>query len=802
MKRMLINATQPEELRVAMVDGQWLYDLDIEHHTRLQTKSNIYRGVIVRVEPSLEAAFVNFGAERHGFLPLKDIAPDYFCRKPSASARRLSIRDVVEEGTDVIVQVDKEERGNKGAALTTYVSLAGRYLVLMPNNPRANGISRRIEGENRTDLRNVLDEVDVPAGMGIIVRTAGIDRSSTELQWDIDYLTQLWQAIEKSAKTCQKSSLILQESNVVIRAVRDYLREDVEQVVVDQREAYQDIVDFVNQVMPDYKNRIHYYQEDTPLFNRYQIESQIETAFQRQVSLPSGGSIVIDPTEALVSIDVNSAKATRGANIAETARQTNIEAADEVARQLRFRDIGGLIIVDFIDMSSNKDQRVVEHRLRDAVQIDRARIQTDRISKFGLLELSRQRLRSSLGETSTNLCPRCSGQGTIRDSKSLALSILRLIEEAANKASTAQVRVLVPVDIASYLLNEKRELVTHIEQRTGVSVLILPIPTLETPHFEVRRLRSEELTQAIELNYRVEAERVSGADSLHSRSAAVRPAQKALLKQVVTPSVSSKEGLLQQLKRRFRFLSKLMRFFNGLKASKVKRQAGRAAPQRRRAPSEERFSQGEGYSHNGQRRQQQNGRGKRGGRDQVERDKRAQETAMQTERRSSSQRQAKTQHNGKAATSAGSDDTLPLAANMNRTALDISAADRAALFSLPGEAQKAAERLPEQSALATPTDDLSAQDRQQSGSSAQQAVTVMPAIQSDDGKVGEPENRPAAQPMSKSAVVANDPRVKSQPVQKVEIATQALELKPAMVEPAKPDPQRVPRERSHNDPRR
>ena len=513
MKRMLINATQPEELRVAMVDGQRLYDLDIEHHTRIQKKSNIYQGVIARVEPSLEAAFVDFGAERHGFLPLKEISSEYFYGDISGKSR-FGIKDVVKEGTEVIVQVDKEERGSKGAALTTYISLAGRYLVLMPNNPKASGISRRIEGETRATLRAALEAISIPADMGVIIRTAGVDRSTEELRWDLDYLIQLWDTIKHAAREHKAPFLILQESNVVIRALRDYLREDIDQVIIDSEEAYQNARQFVEQIMPRYQTRLHYYQGDTPLFNRYQIESQIETAFQREVRLPSGGSVVIDPTEAMIAIDINSARATRGANIEETALNTNLEAADEIARQLRLRDIGGLIVIDFIDMSPAKDQRAVWQRMRDALKIDRARVQVGRISRFGLLEMSRQRLRPSLGETSSKVCPRCTGQGTIRDTKSLSLSILRLVEEAASKHRSIEVRVLVPIEIASYLLNEKRKLISDIENRTAVRVVIVPMSQLETPHFEVQRLRQEEIGDDATLSYNIQTEKVMATQEL------------------------------------------------------------------------------------------------------------------------------------------------------------------------------------------------------------------------------------------------------------------------------------------------
>ncbi len=504
MKRMLINATQPEELRVAMVDGQKLYDLDIENRTRASKKANVYKAKITRVEPSLEAAFVDFGADRHGFLPLKEISREYFVKKPGEGGGRLKIKELVKEGTEIVVQVDKEERGNKGAALTTFISLAGRYLVLMPNNPRAGGISRRIEGDERNELREALSSLNIPDGMGVIVRTAGIGRSGEELQWDLDYLVQLWESIQSASEQRKAPFLILQESNVIIRAIRDYLRQDISEVLIDNDEAHKEASAFVTQVMPHFQNRIKLYQDEIPLFNRYQIESQIETAFGREVNLPSGGSVVIDPTEALVSIDINSARATRGSDIEETALNTNLEAADEVARQLRLRDIGGLIVIDFIDMLSNRNQREVENRMRDALGPDRARVQISRISRFGLLEMSRQRLRPSLGETSAIVCPRCTGQGTIRDTKSLALSILRLVQEESNKDRSAEIRTIVPVEVATYMLNEKREAIAAIEKLNNIRVLVIPNTNLETPHFEVQRLRDDNsLVTARQLSHEI-----------------------------------------------------------------------------------------------------------------------------------------------------------------------------------------------------------------------------------------------------------------------------------------------------------
>ena len=492
MKRMLINATQPEEIRVAMVDGQRLYDLDIENRTRIQKKSSVYKGKITRVEPSLEAAFVDFGAERHGFLPLKEIAKEYFYRNPPEGKGKLRIKDVVKEGTEVIVQVEKEERGTKGAALTTFVSLAGRYMVLMPNNPRAGGISRRIEGEERDELRAAMKDMEIPKGIGVIVRTAGIGKSSEELQRDLDYLLTISDAIKSAAAAQAAPFLIFQESNIIVRAIRDYVRQDIGEILIDGAGAYNEAHQFVEMVIPHYANRVKHYDDEIPLFNRYQVESQIETAFQREVQLPSGGSIVIDPTEAMVSIDINSARATKGSDIEDTALRTNLEAADEIARQLRLRDIGGLIVIDFIDMNHSRNQRQVENRMRDALEADRARVQVGKISRFGLLEMSRQRLRPSLDETISSVCPRCNGQGTIRDTKSLALVILRLIQDESQKERSAEIRATVPVGVATYLLNEKRAAIRSIEKANNLRVLVIPSVALETPHYEVVRLRDDD----------------------------------------------------------------------------------------------------------------------------------------------------------------------------------------------------------------------------------------------------------------------------------------------------------------------
>src|SRR5665213_1548711 len=479
MKRMLVNATQPEELRVALVDGQKLYDLSIEISSREQKKANIYKARISRVEPSLEAAFVDYGTQRHGFLPLKEISREYFRAQPQGN--RLNIRELVSEGQELLVQVEKEERGNKGAALTTFISLAGRFLVLMPNNPRAGGVSRRIEGEDRDQMREVMNQLNVPEGMGAIVRTAGVGRSAEELQWDLDNLKTQWEAIAEAGKARGAPFLVYQEGDAVTRALRDYLTDDIGEILVDDEGAFQKGLEYMQRFMPnDTQRRLKLYVDDIPLFTRYQIESQIESAYAHKVQLPAGGSLVIDYTEALVSIDINSARATRGADIEATALHTNLEAADEIARQLRLRDIGGLIVIDFIDMESQKNQREVEDRLRDAMKMDRARIQIGRLSRFGLLEMSRQRLRPSLGETSHIVCPRCNGIGSIRSVESLTLSIIRIIEEHALKENTGQVIVQLPVDVATYLINEKREALRALEDKGHAQLVLVPNPHIQT----------------------------------------------------------------------------------------------------------------------------------------------------------------------------------------------------------------------------------------------------------------------------------------------------------------------------------
>ncbi len=490
MKRILINATQQEELRVAMVDGQKLYDLDIELPAREQRKANVYKAIVTRVEPSLEAAFINYGAERHGFLPLKELVRTSSDTAPEEGGERRSIKDLVTEGQELIVQVEREERGKKGAALTTFISLAGRYLVLMPNNPRAGGVSRRIEGEERDEVRETLSHLNLPTGMGCIVRTAGVGRSAEELEWDLEYLKTLWAAIQKAAEERPAPFMVHQESNVILRALRDHLRNDIGEIIVDDVKVFTQASEFMQQVMPHNLKKLKLHEDRAPLFNRYQVESQIESAFERVVYLPSGGTIAIDHTEAMVCIDVNSARATRGADIEETALHTNLEAAEEVARQLRLRDVGGLIVIDFIDMAANKNQREVEIRLRDALRMDRARVQVGRISRFGLLEMSRQRLRPSLGESSQIVCPRCLGHGNIRGVESLALSVLRLMEEEAMKEKTGSVVAQLPIEITSFLLNEKRGAIAEIEDRHQVRLIVVPNPNLETPHFQVQRYRA------------------------------------------------------------------------------------------------------------------------------------------------------------------------------------------------------------------------------------------------------------------------------------------------------------------------
>ncbi len=547
MKRMLINATEPEELRVATVDGQQLLDLDIEVASHSQKKASIYRGKVTRVEPSLEAAFVDYGTERQGFLPLKEVAREHFRSEGEAgSGGRRSVQSVLEVGQEFLVQVDKEERGSKGAALTTFPSLAGRYLVLMPNNPRAGGISRRVEGSDRGELREILSTLAVPEGMGLIVRTAGVGRSAEELQWDLDYLLKVWNAIETASRERAAPFLVYQESNVIIRAIRDYFSQEIGEILIDEPAVHAEAFAFMSQVMPHNASRVKHYEGKVPLFSRFQIESQIEAAFNHVVRLPSGGAIVIDHTEALVSIDINSARATKGADIEETALNTNVEAAEEIARQLRLRDIGGLIVIDFIDMGSPKNQKEVENRLRDALERDRARVQTGRISRFGLLEMSRQRLRPSLGESSLGICPTCNGQGQIRSPESLALSVLRLVEEEAMKGNTGRILARLPMDVGTYLLNEKRAAIREVEQRHDVVVIMLPSPERTASSYLVERVRSSDRDH--ESHYRASFELEENGDSLpefvttaHS-SAHVEPVVRAPMPVAPPPAPAEKPG--------------------------------------------------------------------------------------------------------------------------------------------------------------------------------------------------------------------------------------------------------------------
>lgn len=585
MKRMLINATQPEELRVALVDGQTLYDFDIEVPSKEQKKSNVYKGIITRVEPSLEAAFVNYGAEKHGFLPFKEISPQYNEENGDNSDQKKPIQ----EGQEVIVQVEKEERGNKGAALTTYISLAGTYLVLMPNNPKAGGISRRIEGDIRSELKATLATLNVPETMGLIVRTAGCGKSAEELQWDLDYLLQLWDAIDRSSSEKAAPFLIFQESNVIIRALRDHLRGEIDEILTDSPEAFDLVKKFLQQVMPHYLNKARIYQDKVPLFSRYQIESQIEMAYNREVSLPSGGSIVIDHTEALTSIDINSARSTKGTDIEDTALHTNLEAADEIARQLRLRDLGGLFVIDFIDMMANKNQRAVENRLKEALKIDRARIQTGRISRFGLLEMSRQRIRPSLGESTQLTCPRCKGQGSIRNVESVTLAVLRIIEEEAMKKGTEKVIAHLPIDCATFLLNEKRTMLQEIETRLNVSIVILPSKHLETPAYDIERIKAVDGEEEKTSHEQIKEEEISAPEfAKQTRAKFEQPAIKEFLPDSPAPVQNKKTSasLIQ------RFWQKLV----GTDSASVSTEEPKAAksahpPQRNRKNTQNRPAQ-------------------------------------------------------------------------------------------------------------------------------------------------------------------------------------------------------------------
>ncbi len=533
MKRMLFNATQSEELRVAIVDGQKLIDLDIERGNRALKKSNIYKGIVTRIEPSLEAAFVNYGTERHGFLPFKEIAPQYF---KESTQNRPRIQDVIEEGQEIIVQVTKEERGNKGAALSSYLSLAGRYIVLMPNNPDGGGVSRRVEGEERNEFREHISNLDIPEGMSVIGRTAGVGSSLEELQWDLNYLKQLWTAIEEASQGQSGAFLIYQEGNLVIRAIRDYFHPDIGEILIDTQEIYEQATQFMNHVMPNYVDRVKLYEDEVSLFSRFQIEHQIESAFSREVRLPSGGAIVIDHTEALVSIDVNSSRATKGSDIEHTAFNTNIEAAEEVAKQLRLRDLGGLVVIDFIDMESQKNQREVESRFREALHHDRARVQTGKISRFGLLELSRQRMRPSIGESSNSICTKCNGTGSIRDIQSTALHILRMIQEEAMKEHNATISAQLPIDVATFLLNEKRSDIFNLEQRLKVEIILVPNKHLESPNYSISSAKQDDISAQTKPSYQMMESLNEGNQVLNYKQASNEPKQEPLVKGIIPDS--------------------------------------------------------------------------------------------------------------------------------------------------------------------------------------------------------------------------------------------------------------------------
>jgi len=554
MKRMLFNATQSEELRVAIVDGQKLIDLDIERGSRALKKSNIYKGIVTRVEPSLEAAFVNYGTERHGFLPFKEISPQYF---KDSTQNRPRIQDVIEEGQEIIVQVTKEERGNKGAALSSYLSLAGRYIVLMPNNPDGGGVSRRVEGEERNEFRDHISNLDIPEGMSVIGRTAGVGSSLEELQWDLNYLKQLWTAIEEASQGQSGAFLIYQEGNLVIRAIRDYFHPEIGEILIDTQGIYDQATQFMNHVMPNYVDRVKLYEDEVSLFSRFQIEHQIESAFSREVRLPSGGAIVIDHTEALVSIDVNSSRATKGSDIEHTAFNTNIEAAEEVAKQLRLRDLGGLVVIDFIDMESQKNQREVENRFRDALHHDRARVQTGKISRFGLLELSRQRLRPSIGESSNSLCTKCNGTGSIRDIQSSALHILRMIQEEAMKEHNATISAQLPIEVATFLLNEKRSDIYSLEQRLKVEIILIPNKHLESPNYSISSAKQEEIANQSKPSYQMMESLNEGNQVLNYKQESNEPKQEPLVKGIV-PDTPAPSGSGKPNKTLFGFFKNLI----------------------------------------------------------------------------------------------------------------------------------------------------------------------------------------------------------------------------------------------------
>lgn len=629
MKRILINATHEEELRVAMIDGQRLFDLDIAVPSREQKKGNIYKGKITRVEPSLEAVFVDYGAERQGFLPLKDISKSYFKpRDPDdeeSSNGRINVQDVLSVGQELVVQVEKEERGNKGAALTTMISLAGRYLVLMPNSPRAGGISRRIEGDERAELQEALRTLTVPEGMGMIVRTAGVGKQSEELQWDLEYLIQLWTAIDKATKERAAPFLIYQESNIIIRALRDYLRKDIGEILVDSPDVYQTGYDFMRMVMPHELSRFKLYQDKVPLFTRYQIESQIESAFKHEVRLPSGGALVIDPTEALISIDVNSARANKGGDIEETAFNTNLEAAEEIARQLRLRDLGGLVVIDFIDMGPSRHQREVENRLREHLKVDRARVQVGRISRFGLLEMSRQRLRPSLGDAHEEVCPRCSGLGYIRSVESLGLAVLRLVEEEASRDKVTQLIVQLPVSVATFMLNEKRMQLENIERRHGVRLLLIPNPHFETPHYDIERIKDGSEKHEVS-HHLMDTPDPEIPEALRAKPALEQPAVTGVSPTAPAPSPAS---LQKEAEKKPSLLGRLLNVLTGKPAEDDKAKADE--PEAEQETSAEVPAQSEDRPKREQNRRSRNRNNRRRRRDDVDNDNNGSQTSASTE---------------------------------------------------------------------------------------------------------------------------------------------------------------------------
>jgi ribonuclease E len=655
MKRMLFNATQSEELRVAIVDGQKLIDLDIESAGKEQRKSNIYKGVITRIEPSLEAAFVNYGTDRHGFLPFKEVARSYF--QGDAEGGKARIQDVLKEGQEVIVQVDKDERGNKGAALTTFISLAGRYLVLMPNNPRGGGVSRRIEGEDRNELRDTMAQLEVPNGMSIIARTAGIGRSLEELQWDLNYLLQLWNAVEGASTIQNAPFLIYQEGSLVIRAIRDYFQPDIGEILIDTPDIHEQAVQFMNHVMPGHVARVKLYQDEIPLFSRFQIEHQIETAFSREVRLPSGGAIVIDHTEALVSVDVNSGRSTKGSDIENTAFNTNLEAAEEVARQLRLRDLGGLVVIDFIDMESQRNQREVENRLREALHYDRARVQTGKISRFGLLELSRQRLRPSLGEGNHIACPRCHGIGHIRGIESTALHILRITQEEAMKENSKVIQVQLPVEAATFLLNEKRADIHKIEQRTGVEVVLIPNIHLETPNYNIARIKVDDSTEDGPRSYQMVE--MPTEDEVHQAAAPAQAVKQVAAVRGITPAAPAPISVEKGTSLFTRIKQVLGGLFKKEEPKQEKREQRNSAGRRDRNRNRNRNRNRQDRDVHGERQNQQPRQNEQRGPEQrnqerqqerVEREKTQQSPALETaqgEERSNEQRESRNNRRGR-----------------------------------------------------------------------------------------------------------------------------------------------------------